>query len=276
MITQVANGIGYMHSNNILHRDIKPENILLHNGIIKICDFGFSTIIKENHQMMRTICGTPLFMSPEILFMKPYTIKSEIWALGILFYMMIYRLHPFGALHSLSDYRIKIKRQIIFIPIDDHEYINKLIEMMLSHETAKRPDIEKIIKIIERKNIDVDDVNENELQFDEKNEETREELLQRINELEYELEEKSEHTSSCCFGNNDDNNDNITGRGRTNNGYELSINNDYFTPEKGGVYIPKKSYSQPSSFRSRSNSNTPNSFLSGSLDKISSFFNMFK
>ena len=146
MMTQITNGIGYMHSNNILHRDIKPENILLHNGIIKICDFGFSTIIKENHQMMRTICGTPLFMSPEILFMKPYTIKSEIWSLGILFYMMIYRLHPFGTLHSLSDYRIKIKRQIIFIPIEGHDYIIKLIEMMLSHETGKRPDIEKIIK----------------------------------------------------------------------------------------------------------------------------------
>ena len=89
IMKQITNGIHYMHSNNILHRDIKPENILLHNGIIKICDFGFSTIIKENHQMMRTICGTPLFMSPEMLFMKPYTIKSEIWALGILFYMMI-------------------------------------------------------------------------------------------------------------------------------------------------------------------------------------------
>jgi serine/threonine protein kinase len=240
IMKQITNGIGYMHSNNILHRDIKPENILLHNGIIKICDFGFSTIIKENHQMMRTICGTPLFMSPEMLFMKPYTIKSEIWALGILFYMIIYRLHPFGILESLSDYRIKIKRQIIFIPINDHEYIDKLIEMMLSHETEIRPTVKKIIKILERETIDNDDddddhineFNENELQFDEKNDESMEK-------------------STCCFG---------TGRSR----YELSltINNDYFTP-------PTKSFSQPSQpDRSRSNSTGSSSF--------SSFFSMFK
>ena len=249
IMKQITNGIHYMHSNNILHRDIKPENILLHNGIIKICDFGFSTIIKENHQMMRTICGTPLFMSPEMLFMKPYTIKSEIWALGILFYMMIYRLHPFGILESLSEYRIKIKRQIIFIPIDDHEYINKLIEMMLSHETEIRPDIEKIIKILEKESINIDididdekndddDDDDELLQFDEKNDDD-----------ELQFEEKNDEELTCCFGT------------------QLKINNDYFTP-------PTKSFSQPSSVRSRSNS-TPNSFLSGSLDKISSFFNMF-
>ena len=38
----------YLHEHRILHRDIKPQNILLHNGMIKICDFGFSLMIKES------------------------------------------------------------------------------------------------------------------------------------------------------------------------------------------------------------------------------------
>ena len=56
---------------------------------VKICDFGFSIIIKENLQLLNTICGTPLFMSPELLYNKPYTIKSEIWSLGIIFYYIL-------------------------------------------------------------------------------------------------------------------------------------------------------------------------------------------
>lgn len=68
VIEQIVIGIEYMHNNHILHRDIKPQNILLHDNIIKICDFGFSTMIKENNQMFNTVCGTPLFMSPELLF----------------------------------------------------------------------------------------------------------------------------------------------------------------------------------------------------------------
>ena len=261
MIKQITNGIYYMHSNHILHRDIKPENILLHNGIVKICDFGFSIIIKENRQMMKTICGTPLFMSPELLFMKSYTINSEIWALGILFYMMIYKIHPFGIPDSLSDYRLKIKRKIVFIQINEIDYIIKMIEMMLSYDTEIRPSIETIYKILENKSIDEKDEKDDK----EDKEDTREDLLQRINELEYEifeLEERADQTSSCCFGTE------ITGRGRTNNGYELAINNDYFTPPNIGISIPKKSKSQPSSY-SKSN---PVSFLSNSLDKITALF----
>jgi serine/threonine protein kinase len=290
MIEQITNGIYYMHTNHILHRDIKPENILLHNGIVKICDFGFSTIIKENRQMMQTICGTPLFMSPELLFMKAYTINSEIWALGILFYMIIYKIHPFGIPESLSDYRLKIKRHIVFIPINEIDYIVKMIEMMLSYEEDKRPTIDTICQIIKYKNIMIlselpieiknekeekeekeknEEKNEEKEEKEEKereNENREEQLLRRINELEYEifeLEERSEQTSSCCFGRE------VTGRGRTNNGYELAINNDYFTPPETGISIPKKAISQPCSYQSRSNSG---SFLSNSLDKFTSFF----
>ena len=73
-------------------------------------------------------------------------------------------------------------------------------------------------------------------------------MLQRINELEYEIFELEERDSqSCCFGSDSPA---ITGRGRTNSGYELTITNDYFTPPElqlGAVHIPKRT---PDSVRS--------------------------
>ena len=276
VISQIVHGVQYMHQNNILHRDIKPENILIHNDVIKICDFGFSTIIKEQHQMMRTICGTPLFMSPELLFMKPYTIKSDIWSLGVLFYMLCYRLHPYGKLISLDDYRIKIKRTVIYTSIDAISYIITMISQMLSYDQDKRPDIDTIVQIITQKTCEpVQEEVKNEIV---KNEDmTKDQLLQRINELEYEIFELEERDSqSCCFGSDSPA---ITGRGRTNSGYELTITNDYFTPPElqlGAVNIPKRTPDSVRSCSFRSRSSSSGSFLSSSIEKISAFFSFGK
>jgi len=64
--SQVVRGIRFMYSKNILHRDIKPSNILIKDGKVKIADFGTSKMRKDN-EMIRTLVGTPLFASPEIL-----------------------------------------------------------------------------------------------------------------------------------------------------------------------------------------------------------------
>jgi serine/threonine protein kinase len=282
MITQIVTGVAYMHSQLILHRDIKPENILIHNGVVKICDFGFSTIIKEHAQMMQTICGTPLFMSPELLFMKPYTMKSDIWSLGVLFYMMCYRAHPFGIIISLDDYRIKIKRAVIYISIDAIPYIVGMLEQMLSYDAEKRPEIDQIVQIITQKTVaQVDYTNQpiNEVVSNEHL--SRNQLLERINELEADIFELEEHIdekrSSCCFGVDSPA---VTGRGRTNSGYELSITSDYFTPPElqlGAVSIPKmSSSSRTCSIRSRSSKSSPGSFLSSSIEKLSAFFSFGK
>lgn len=74
-----------MVKNGIVHRDLKPANILLKNGIIKIADFGFAKQ-SDNGSFLRTILGTPLYMSPQLLKEENYTYKCDIWALGIIFY----------------------------------------------------------------------------------------------------------------------------------------------------------------------------------------------
>lgn len=263
IMRQIACGMEYLHGQHILHRDIKPQNILLHHGKIKICDFGFATMIKEQQQLFHTVCGTPLFMSPELLLAKPYTAKSDIWSLGILFYMMVYHVHPFGPLKTLEEYRYKITRSILCPPLDDTEYLSDLIQLMLSYKPPDRPDIHMIHRSLQLKHVDPMNVFETIPLEDHSN--TKPDPEQRIMELEdhiFKLEsilkEKEPSRSFCCFTTEDRETD-VTGRGRTNNGYEHNyshLDKDYFTPPMDGISqairIPSKKPESKSSSLSSS------------------------
>lgn len=78
----VLHGLSYLESLKIMHRDIKPSNILMNtSGDIKLCDFGVSTQLA--HSMTATYVGTNAYMAPERVRGTPYTIRSEIWSLGL-------------------------------------------------------------------------------------------------------------------------------------------------------------------------------------------------
>ena len=94
-MTQFKDGLYYLLSNNIVHRDIKPENILLHkdkdgNVIVKIADLGFAKCFDnlEEETMLQTLCGTPMYLAPEVLGSKKYTIVSDLWSVGIIIYQL--------------------------------------------------------------------------------------------------------------------------------------------------------------------------------------------
>ncbi|KAL7720944.1 non-specific serine/threonine protein kinase [Entamoeba marina] len=95
---QIFSALEYLHSQNIIHRDLKPENILCLNNesdIIKITDFGLSRIISETH-MAQTMCGTPLYVAPEILSGKQYRgTKVDVWSYGVCLYVMACGFPPF-------------------------------------------------------------------------------------------------------------------------------------------------------------------------------------
>lgn len=89
-----------MHKNKILHRDIKPENIVLVHvksyltqGNIKLCDFGWAVNKKE--ELRNTFCGTPLYLSPELLQGARYDEKVDLWAVGVLAYELYFGTSPF-------------------------------------------------------------------------------------------------------------------------------------------------------------------------------------
>ena len=87
-----------MHAENICHRDIKLENILISDrGKVKIIDFGFSVHV-EDGQKLKVFCGTSSYMAPEIVKKHDYSgFASDIWALGIVLYVMLTGRFPFKA-----------------------------------------------------------------------------------------------------------------------------------------------------------------------------------
>ncbi len=83
-----------MHKRNFIHRDIKPENILLNKDLeIKLCDFGWACKIKQG-EMRESICGTPEYMSPEVVLSYGHDFKTDIWSLGILLYELTHGYPP--------------------------------------------------------------------------------------------------------------------------------------------------------------------------------------
>ncbi|KAM3876175.1 obscurin [Diretmus argenteus] len=96
-IQQILEGVGHIHSMNILHLDIKPENILMvypPRDEIKICDFGFcQEIDTSRHQYSKF--GTPEFVAPEIVHQEPVTIATDIWSVGVMAYLCLMCRCPF-------------------------------------------------------------------------------------------------------------------------------------------------------------------------------------
>lgn len=86
MMLEISKGFSYLCDKDIIHRDLKPANILLHNGTVKIGDFGFARLEKGEGRKEKYNIGTPLYMSPEALNSNFYSRKTDIWSLGVMFY----------------------------------------------------------------------------------------------------------------------------------------------------------------------------------------------
>jgi serine/threonine protein kinase len=140
----IIDGISYLHSNQIIHRDLKPENILMKDGVPKICDFGFSTIIKDSRRLNATICGTPLYMSPENLEFESHTKTTDIWSMGILFYTVAYGMHPFKESNSIQEYKKRIRTPIIYPTIPFSSAFVELLKYILVIDKTRRPSIEAV------------------------------------------------------------------------------------------------------------------------------------
>lgn len=102
-------------------RSRKPQNILLtgddlHTTTLKIADFGFAREVVDSN-LLETVCGTPLYMAPELLELQKYDPKVDLWSIGAVFYQILVGKPPYEALNSM-DLRSKIKRSEAAIPAD--------------------------------------------------------------------------------------------------------------------------------------------------------------
>ncbi len=144
IIRQITDALKYIMDNNIVHRDLKPQNILINKDLtIKLCDFGFAREFKET-QMSDTVCGSPLYMAPEILKNHKYNIKSDIWSLGIIMYEMFMKDHPYKA-NNISDLISKLNNnKPILLNNNMDERCRELIYSLLTIDYTKRIEWDEI------------------------------------------------------------------------------------------------------------------------------------
>lgn len=138
--TQILKGYKHLLSHNIVHRDIKSANLLLSNDrkTIKFIDFGLSKIFSID--LNSTICGSPLYMAPELLNQQDYDSKSDIWSLGVLLYEMVYGITPFHECKTMKSLKQavpsnKIKysyystQKLYRVPDNLIKYMKRLLEL---------------------------------------------------------------------------------------------------------------------------------------------------
>lgn len=159
---QIAQGIGYLHSNNIIHCDLKPSNILVtDSGNIKIIDFGNSCAGINGKMLLCTIT----YRAPEMTGYHRFNNKVDIWSYGCIVYYLQTKMHLFGGYQYYNDIRRrscelfgpvskKVKKRYCLdeVKLDKYEIkllpkkIRKFIEYIMIIDPEKRPSINDILK----------------------------------------------------------------------------------------------------------------------------------
>ena len=108
IVHSLLQGVSYLHSKNVVHRDLKLENLMfcvpgdIHS--LKILDYGFSKHLQTGSETLSTICGSPMYVAPEILKLSStqshtpatYTSAVDAWSTGVIIYMLLAGYAPFG------------------------------------------------------------------------------------------------------------------------------------------------------------------------------------
>ncbi|MBA0722361.1 hypothetical protein Golax_003044 [Gossypium laxum] len=169
---QLIDGVEYCHSKGVYHRDLKPENLLLDSlGNLKISDFGLSALPEQGVSLLRTTCGTPNYVAPEVLSHKGYDgAVADVWSCGVILYVLMAGYLPFDELDLTTLYS-KIERADFSCPSWFPVGAKSLIHRILDPNPQTRITIEQIrsdewfnkgyvpVRLLEYEDINLDEVN---------------------------------------------------------------------------------------------------------------------
>lgn len=152
LFQQLIGAIRYLHSQNIVHRDLKPENILFDSrsteAQVKITDFGLSKIWDKSQGPLKTMCGSPGYVAPEVLEGKGYGHLVDIWSAGVVLYVLLCGFPPFSSENEAELYE-EIKTAPVEFPSPDWDHISsdakQLILGMLDRDPLRRLDADQVI-----------------------------------------------------------------------------------------------------------------------------------
>ena len=146
LMKDVISAVYYLHNMKpiIIHRDIKPENVLLADGLVaKLTDFGWSNYMQED-QKRTTVCGTPIYLAPEIIKEQGHDEKVDIWCIGVLLFELITGNVPFQGndIDTLKDNILHLK---ISWPKEINVDAKSLIKKILKSDPAARISLEEML-----------------------------------------------------------------------------------------------------------------------------------
>jgi len=143
-MSQLRDGLKVFNELGIIHRDLKPQNILLsENGpkaILKIADFGMARFM-DPYDLSQTLCGTPLYMAPEILKRKKYSDNVDLWSIGVIMWEMVTGENPYKS-ENWMDLIFRLDTVELKFPpkIDASEECKNLLFSLLKVEPLDRID----------------------------------------------------------------------------------------------------------------------------------------
>lgn len=181
---QMCHAVKYLHDMGITHRDLKPDNVLLESAdeetLIKVSDFGLSKFVQKD-SVMRTICGTPLYVAPEVLLTGgrgAYTQKVDVWSLGVILFTCLSGTLPFSddygspvceqiktgkfrfnhpSWKTVSQRATSLIKEILIVDPDKRPSINDVLNSSWLRDAQMQRKAKRLMKIVDVETADNDE-----------------------------------------------------------------------------------------------------------------------
>lgn len=146
VLSQVVDGLRYLHSKSIMHRDMSMSNLLLTSSMhIKIADFGLATQLDQHFENKHTtLCGTPNYISPEVASRSAHGLPTDVWGLGCLLYTLLVGRPPFDT-NGVKSTLTQVVMGSYTIPDHLSTEARDLIQRLLCKDQTRRILLEEVV-----------------------------------------------------------------------------------------------------------------------------------
>jgi tRNA A-37 threonylcarbamoyl transferase component Bud32 len=149
IFVQLAEAVRYIHECGVIHRDLQLSNICMHNGVVKLLDFGLSDVFENSvgitceHDSKRGVLGNASHCAPEVLTEQGgYNKSTDIWSLGVCLYRLLFGCFPFNPVHNVfvMKYTVGLEEE------DLSDEVRDLLRHMLEKSPNQRYTIEQVLE----------------------------------------------------------------------------------------------------------------------------------